>query len=349
MKIPFRTDPTNRDLTIPRNYLRHRIIPQLQSGPAPKIRESLVRLAALAGENEMAWESLLPGFLDGVLKEDKGSVFIVRSDLLAYHPAVQTRLLREVLRRQGIEPDEAGTRVLLEFTRTGVSGRSLSLPGGWFLVREFDRFFLTDSLGAGSGESLIISGPEEGREGIVLGDKGFEIRWGRKGSGGAEARGAKTSRATTGAVKDSPANTGGAKTSRATTGAVKGSPANTGGSKADGTTTGRADTGGANTGSGISTWGGEETLEAPVSAFRFPLTVRGWTAGDRIELGYGTKKLKKLFSEAKVPLSERKRVPVLSDAEGRILWVAGVALSSTLQDHIGSGDLFFLGIRDVDS
>ncbi|HEY0305669.1 MAG TPA: tRNA lysidine(34) synthetase TilS [Longimicrobiales bacterium] len=59
----------------------------------------------------------------------------------------------------------------------------------------------------------------------------------------------------------------------------------------------------------------------------FPLEIRSWRAGDRIRLSYGTKKLKKLFSEARIPVHERARVPVLVDADGRICWVVGVARS----------------------
>ena len=142
--IPFLEDRTNNDLTYPRNFLRHRVLPQIQEGPAPGVRESLLRLARLARENEDAWESLFPRLLDGVLVEENGDILIVRSALLAYHPAVQTRLLRGIFARSGIELEEAGTRAAMEFTRTGASGGALSLPGGVRLVREFDEFRLRE-------------------------------------------------------------------------------------------------------------------------------------------------------------------------------------------------------------
>ena len=59
----------------------------------------------------------------------------------------------------------------------------------------------------------------------------------------------------------------------------------------------------------------------------FPLTVRGWRPGDRMRLGYGSKKLKKLFLEARVPTEDRPRLPVVVDADGAVLWVPGVARS----------------------
>ena len=57
----------------------------------------------------------------------------------------------------------------------------------------------------------------------------------------------------------------------------------------------------------------------------WPLEVRSWLPGDRIRLRGGSRKLKRLFGDRRIPLSERGRIPVLSDAEGRVLWVRGVA------------------------
>ncbi|HEX8360506.1 MAG TPA: tRNA lysidine(34) synthetase TilS, partial [Longimicrobium sp.] len=70
-------------------------------------------------------------------------------------------------------------------------------------------------------------------------------------------------------------------------------------------------------------WGaGDELAER---ALVFPLTLRGWRPGDRVRTRAGTKKLKKLFLEARVPRAGRGRVPVLADAEGRVIWAAGLA------------------------
>ncbi|HET9369888.1 MAG TPA: tRNA lysidine(34) synthetase TilS [Vicinamibacterales bacterium] len=60
-----------------------------------------------------------------------------------------------------------------------------------------------------------------------------------------------------------------------------------------------------------------------------PLTVRSRRPGDRFRpLGApGSRKLQDVFVDRRVPRSERDRVPVVSDATGRILWVAGVAVA----------------------
>jgi len=80
--------------------------------------------------------------------------------------------------------------------------------------------------------------------------------------------------------------------------------------------------------------GAGESISLPLGDLRFPLSVRGWRPGDRVRLGYGSKKLKKLFLEARVPPGERHRIPVVADAAGRVLWVPGVVRSADAQpDH----------------
>ena len=70
---------------------------------------------------------------------------------------------------------------------------------------------------------------------------------------------------------------------------------------------------------------GGEGLSIP--ALRFPILFRSWRPGDRIRLAAGTRKLKKVFGEARVPRPARARRPVLADSGGRVLWVPGVARS----------------------
>lgn len=72
---------------------------------------------------------------------------------------------------------------------------------------------------------------------------------------------------------------------------------------------------------------GEDAAFDP-EALRFPLELRAWRPGDRLRLPYGTKKLKKLFVERRVGRSARARVPVLVDADERVLWVVGVQRSA---------------------
>lgn len=59
-----------------------------------------------------------------------------------------------------------------------------------------------------------------------------------------------------------------------------------------------------------------------------PVRVRAWCPGDRIRYSYGSKKLKKVFGEARIPRDGRARMPIVVDGQGRVLWVPGVTRSS---------------------
>ena len=56
----------------------------------------------------------------------------------------------------------------------------------------------------------------------------------------------------------------------------------------------------------------------------FPLSLRPWAPGDRIDMPYGKKKVKKILLEARIPVDRRPGFPVLADAEGTVVWIPGV-------------------------
>jgi len=73
---------------------------------------------------------------------------------------------------------------------------------------------------------------------------------------------------------------------------------------------------------------GEAVFDADGVAF--PLAVRNRRPGDRMRvIGLnGTKKVQDMFVDGKVAPHERDRVPLVWDAEGRLLWIPGVRRSS---------------------
>ena len=66
------------------------------------------------------------------------------------------------------------------------------------------------------------------------------------------------------------------------------------------------------------------TVRIAAEGTRFPLTLRGRAPGDRIRTRAGTRPLKKVLGEARVPLRARRALPVLADADGAVLWVPGI-------------------------
>jgi tRNA(Ile)-lysidine synthase len=71
---------------------------------------------------------------------------------------------------------------------------------------------------------------------------------------------------------------------------------------------------------------GGSCADFAISELHFPLHVRGRRPGDRIRRRGGTRLLKKLLAERRVPSLERASIPIVTDAEGTLLWVVGVAM-----------------------
>ena len=83
----------------------------------------------------------------------------------------------------------------------------------------------------------------------------------------------------------------------------------------------------------------------PGHAIRFPLRVRGPRPGDRIRVAAGSRKLKKILTERRVPASERPGVPVLVGADRKVLWVAGHATRAVAPPD-PEGTWFAIGIAE---
>ena len=78
-----------------------------------------------------------------------------------------------------------------------------------------------------------------------------------------------------------------------------------------------------------------------------PLTVRTRQPGDRFRpLGApGRRKLQDVLVDRKVPRNERDRVPVVVDARGRLVWVAGVALADECRVTAPEAGVVILKLR----
>jgi len=79
-------------------------------------------------------------------------------------------------------------------------------------------------------------------------------------------------------------------------------------------------------------------------AVRFPLTVRGRRAGDRVRPlgGPGSRKLKRVLIDARVPRRVRDRLPIVVSGDD-VLWVAGVVRGPGAP--VGSGPRTVLRVR----
>ena len=135
---PFRDDESNRDLSIPRNRIRHELLPVLSRDYSPGITDVLAREAAIARQDEDRLQREAIDLLDLIVLNNEacrsGEVEAVELDaaaLGALHPALAVRVARMALERVapgrfvGFDHVER----LLELARDPRGRGSVSLPG----------------------------------------------------------------------------------------------------------------------------------------------------------------------------------------------------------------------------
>ncbi|MDF2724722.1 MAG: tRNA(Ile)-lysidine synthetase, partial [Paenibacillus sp.] len=84
---------------------------------------------------------------------------------------------------------------------------------------------------------------------------------------------------------------------------------------------------------------------------QFPLTVRSRQPGDRMEpYGLkGTKKVKDMFIDEKMPLAARNRIPHVVDGAGRIIWIPGLRRSAHAAVSEHTSRVLIMKARPIDS
>ena len=129
--LPFRTDATNEDLAIPRNRVRHELIPYLEREFSPGISRVLAREAAVAREDEDRLQQEAIDFARSiVLSRTGGKTELDAVGLRSLHPALAARVARHALSAEApsrfIGFDHVAALLQLA---AGSEGDAIDLPG----------------------------------------------------------------------------------------------------------------------------------------------------------------------------------------------------------------------------
>ena len=198
--IPFRNDPTNRDLRWTRNRLRHDILPALEEA----VPGASAALAALAGTSRLegaALDELLDERIAALAAEGEqppGACSLDRDALCALSVPVLTLVLRRAVQRLGGDPGRGATEALVRFVQEAPSGRRVAVAGGVAVERHLDVVRIRrERGGAGRDGREAAPGsppcPSQGRlrvdagrgEGVVAGGGWVaEVVWGPRRPGG---------------------------------------------------------------------------------------------------------------------------------------------------------------------
>lgn len=144
--LKWRTDPTNQDCGYRRNFIRHRLIPALQQECNHPVAEQLSDLS----QRVCKFYSLVCGSVDKVwptlAKCCEESIKLAVKKFSQQVPAVQVELIRRSLTAIG-----SGERNLtqghyeriLQLAKQNVSGKKIELPGGFVVLREYEKLIFT--------------------------------------------------------------------------------------------------------------------------------------------------------------------------------------------------------------
>ena len=296
--LDFREDATNADISVPRNRVRHELLPYLERAFSPNIVEVLAREAELARDDDERLQNeaiVLAGSIvltntpsesldraigapadwsigqSGLHVED--TVLVDADRLGALHPAIGSRVARLALAHLARDRfiGFVHVRAFLDFVRARVAGSASSLPGQQARLRVLDG-------GDGKVNKTIVElGPEPPR------------------------------RAPTRATFRFPLSIPGEVVLAAQGWTVS-----------------------ANRVDGPVELPPRQGVAALVQGLDGPLAVRSRQPGDRFQppgLGGRTRKLQDYLVDRKVPRSARDLLPLVVDRDDRIVWIVGHAVA----------------------
>lgn len=261
----FCEDVSNLSLTIPRNRLRHQLMPIIDDLTAGGVR-ALARFARLADADER--ELTRQARAASVIQSADDGVQLSVAGLAALPAAIARRVVRDAIEQAGGVPTLGHVEAVLALSRAARRTGETHLHG-LVAARTDEVLLLSRTLVGGKPAGTPISRELPVPGAIELPETGATIR------------------ASFLTGRDSHPR------------AERGSP--------------------------------RVALQA--DAVRTPFVVRTRRPGDRIRpLGApGSRSLQNLFVDRKVPRAERDVVPLVVDAAGRIVWVAGVAIAHDCQ------------------
>jgi tRNA(Ile)-lysidine synthase len=169
--LPFKTDPSNTKPLYTRNRIRLEVLPILKRFN-PRIVETLAAEAALLRDEDQAMEAYLEALTETACVRNEDSLSVKRDAFDMLPPAFRRRLLRKILHTA-----DAGAPSLslgqiddaLSFMLTAQTGRTMNLPGGLAVTREYNQLvFSSPTAGTDFSHPLTLSGttviPELGLE-----------------------------------------------------------------------------------------------------------------------------------------------------------------------------------------
>jgi tRNA(Ile)-lysidine synthase len=143
--LSYVTDPSNAKTFYTRNRIRLELMPVLKRFN-PRVEERLASEAGLLRDENEAIDAYLGTIGESIITQDKDALKLKRDEFIALPLAFQRRIFRTTLALAGREPSELSLIQIdeaLAFMAASQTGRSMDLPGGLVVGREYDRFIIS--------------------------------------------------------------------------------------------------------------------------------------------------------------------------------------------------------------
>ncbi len=161
--LKWRRDHTNADCTYRRNYIRHRLLPEVQRQCTDSVAEQLFELAQSARKLHVSLcaraEELWPELARSIGTE----ITLDLNMFLHEPPPVKVELIRRGLARLGCGERDLTRRHyegILQLAERNVTGTKMELPGGFVVCREYDKLILGPSQKRPGGEAPSFIGSQ---------------------------------------------------------------------------------------------------------------------------------------------------------------------------------------------
>ncbi len=162
LPFPPRQDSTNLDEDVPRNRVRHRLLPLLEDEYNPSIREVLLREAELLTEDQARLEEMTMERAPTFLQRDGDDISLDCEAFEVMGPAERRRAVQLGLELAGIDAGFQLIEDILVKVLGGPSGAGLDLPGGSRVERCYERIVISGTLGVEPArEELLVCGEGE--------------------------------------------------------------------------------------------------------------------------------------------------------------------------------------------
>ncbi|MDB4868752.1 MAG: tilS [Cohnella sp.] len=264
-EVPYAVDSSNLKRRYFRNAVRLDILPMLEKYN-PRLKESLIRLADMAGADDDYMEAETAGMLPRMADRQGEGFRLERRRFRGLHVALQRRLIKLILSYSASHCHSLEFRLIEEILQAMADDRPsvtrIDIGNGWIFVREYDELYVGPPLPHRMRFRYTVSDLTAPFS-LQVRETGVQLAFQRL----------------EGAVTSPPENR----------------------------------------------W--EAFFDE--SELVWPLVVRSREPGDRLEPNglNGSKKVQDMFVDAKVPRSKRDEWPLLTDAEGRVLWIPGLRRS----------------------